>query len=199
MRYRLATIHSAWRTRPSRWPRLARKGHSRRGQTLAEFAIVLPVLIAMLGGVIQFGFIFWAQNTLTQVVRDTGRWASTQQYTGTAGQDNCTGNEQGVVDEANAIAKNSSLLGYQSGSPWTLISTTSSSEGVAVEWQDKTTPSTSGDTCSPPDNAQVWIVTIKINHAVPVFLPGLQYLPGIGSNGQIMLSSTAQFRMEPAP
>ena len=32
----------------------------------------------ILGGIIQFGIIFWGQNTLTQVARDTGRWASTQ-------------------------------------------------------------------------------------------------------------------------
>ena len=45
-----------------------------RGQSLAEFALVFPILMIILGGIIQFGIIFWAQNTLTQVARDTGRW-----------------------------------------------------------------------------------------------------------------------------
>ena len=49
-----------------------------RGQSLAEFALVAPLAIALLAGIIQFGTVFWAQNTLTQIVRDTGRWAATQ-------------------------------------------------------------------------------------------------------------------------
>ncbi|HEY8773487.1 MAG TPA: TadE family protein, partial [Gaiellaceae bacterium] len=49
-----------------------------RGQSLVEFAIVLPVLMLIIGAIIQFGIIFWGQNTLTQIARDTGRWASTQ-------------------------------------------------------------------------------------------------------------------------
>ena len=57
------------------------QGRSRdgaRGQALVEFAIILPVFVLFLAGVIQFGILFWAQNTLTQIARDTGRWASTQ-------------------------------------------------------------------------------------------------------------------------
>ena len=59
-------------------PAMFRWCHRPRGQSLVEFAIVFPVFIALVGGVIQFGMVFWAQNTLTQVVRDTGRWAATQ-------------------------------------------------------------------------------------------------------------------------
>ena len=168
------------------------------GQTLAEFALVLPVLVAILGGIIQFGLLFWAQNTLTQVVRDTGRWTATQQWGGSVtGHDNCTPNSGSVVTEANTIAGASSLLGY-TPSMW---SGPSQSDGVTVTWSDATTPKQPTiDACPPPDNSQVWFVTITINHAVPTFFPGMQYLPVIGaSNGQIVLSSTATFRMEPAP
>ena len=49
-----------------------------RGQALVEFAIVIPVFMLILAGMIQFGIILWGQNTLNQVVRDTGRWAATQ-------------------------------------------------------------------------------------------------------------------------
>src|SRR6185437_3612632 len=52
---------------------------SGRGQSLAEFAIVFPVMFLIVAAIIQFGLIFWAQNTLTQIARDTGRWAATQQ------------------------------------------------------------------------------------------------------------------------
>ena len=151
------------------------RGRPRSGQSVAEFALVLPVLVAILGGIIQFGVIFWAQNTLTQVVRDTGRWAATQK--------NCTAAGP-VITEANTIAGSSSLLGYTSGS-W-------NSSNVTVTW----TGPTSG-TCPPLNNSQVWFVTISINHSVPVFFPGMQYLPGFSGN-RVTLSSTATFRMEPS-
>jgi Flp pilus assembly protein TadG len=49
-----------------------------RGQSLVEFALVFPIFFLLLGGMIQFGMIFWGQNTLNQVVRDTGRYAATR-------------------------------------------------------------------------------------------------------------------------
>src|SRR5258706_7621556 len=74
----------------------------RRGQSLAEFAIVFPVFIAIVGGIIQFGLVFWAQNTLTQVVRDVGRWEATQQASP------CSSNTTALASAANTIAKNAS-------------------------------------------------------------------------------------------
>ena len=55
------------RHRPTGGPAL------RRGQGLVEFALVAPILLLMFFAVVQFGMILWAQNALTQVVRDTGR------------------------------------------------------------------------------------------------------------------------------
>ena len=171
------------------------------GQALPEFALVLPVLMALIGGIIQFGLIFWAQNTLTQVVRDTGRWAATQQTSP------CSAGAAALGTEANAIAATSSLLGYTTGQ-WgaptvegsdAQVESFSASEGIAVAWVNDS----GTESCPPQDNQTVWHVSIKIDHVVPIFLPGLQYLPGLGtcdSTGcHITLSSTAQFRMEPAP
>ena len=189
---------------PGRVLRRRSRGRPRSGQSVAEFALVLPVLVAILGGIIQFGVIFWAQNTLTQVVRDTGRWAATQKCSTT----NPPG--VGVLAEAKLVAGNASLIGY-TADQWTTATNfttatygtdgdtamdTFSGEGVAVAW---VADNPNGESCPPSDNQAVYHVTIKINHAVPVFFPGMQYLPGIGSNGKIMLSSTAQFRMEPVP
>src|SRR3954465_6786579 len=47
------------------------------GQALVEFALVIPAFMLILGGVIQFGILFWDQNTLNQIVRDAGRYAAT--------------------------------------------------------------------------------------------------------------------------
>ena len=78
----------------------------------------------------------------------------------------------------------------------TLFNTAAYSEGVAVAWVADSYATT--DTCPPLDNTSTYHVTIRINHTVPVFFPGMQYLPGFADN-KIVLSSTAQFRMEPAP
>ena len=59
--------------------------------------------------IVQFGLVFWAQNTLTQVVRDTGRWAATQQTRP------CDNGGTALVTKADEIARRSSLLGYTAG------------------------------------------------------------------------------------
>lgn len=59
-----------------------------RGQTMAEFAIVLPILAVLLFGVIQFGIVFNNYVTLTDAVRAGARAAAVSRQasdpTGTA-------------------------------------------------------------------------------------------------------------------
>ena len=154
------------RTATRRRPGVLRQGRPDGGQSLVEFALVLPVLMLIIGAIVQFGLLFWAQNTLNQVLRDAGRWAATQADCSDAAP---------VIATANAIAGQSSLLGYAAGS-WT-------SSNVTVTW--------SGTPCPPTSNRDVAWVTINISHTVPTFFP---VVPG---NGQI--SSSTQFRVEPAP
>jgi Flp pilus assembly protein TadG len=47
-----------------------------RGQTMAEFAIVLPILIVLLFGIVQFGILFNNYVTLTDAVRAGARAAA---------------------------------------------------------------------------------------------------------------------------
>jgi Flp pilus assembly protein TadG len=124
----------------------------RRGQGLAEFALIFPVMMLILGAIIQFGIIFWGQNTLTQVARDTGRWAATQPGCNTATVD--------VLTTARNIAASSSLIGA-TGS-W-------GPSNVTASWTG---------TCPPANNTQVGYVTITIHHQVPIFFP---WIPGDGN------------------
>ena len=150
------------------------RGLRARGQSLVEFALVAPVAIAVLAGIIQFGVVFWGQNTLTQVVRDTGRWAATQ--------DNCD-TPALVVTQARTIAQNSALFGYSNAN---FVPT--------VTWDSATCP---------VDNTTVNYVHVTATQRVPTFFPGMEYLPVLGTcdgtGCHITLSSTAQFRMEPRP
>ncbi len=60
--------------------RLHRK---RQGQTLAEFAITLPILLILMFGIIEFGRVFQAWVTLQNAARQAARYASTGQWDNT--------------------------------------------------------------------------------------------------------------------
>jgi len=126
-----------------------------RGQSVVEFALVFPIFFLLLAGIIQFGLIFWSQNTLTQIARDTGRWAATQQV-------DCTSTGP-VISKANQIAGASALLGYSGG--WT-------SSNVIVTWR------TDSGTCPPKTNQEESWVKIELHHRVPIFFP---LVPGDGN------------------
>jgi Flp pilus assembly protein TadG len=142
-----------------------------RGQALAEFALVFPIMFLVIAGIIQYGLIFWAQNTLTQIARDTGRWAATQQ--------SCDPGVETplIISTANSIAASSSLLGYSPSPGW-------NGSNVAVSWV------TESGSCPPTGNLEVSYIRITLNHNVPVFFP---WLPGVSGN----LTTQTQFRMEP--
>ena len=53
-----------------------------RGQTMTEFAIVLPILIVLLFGIVQFGILFNNYVTLTDAVRAGARAAAVSRQSG---------------------------------------------------------------------------------------------------------------------
>jgi Flp pilus assembly protein TadG len=139
-----------------------------RGQSLAEFALVVPIFFLLVGGIIQFGIIFWGQNTLNQIVRDSGRYAVTEP--------DCTSASQtDVLNKIDSVTSQSSFAGTITSK--TLVMPTTAA------------PDPVSDACPATTNAkQVWL-RITVQAQVPVFFP---LLPGNGN-----ISSTALFRMEP--
>lgn len=53
---------------------------SRKGQTLVEFAITLPVLLVLMFGIVEFGRIFQAWVSIQNAAREAARYASTNQF-----------------------------------------------------------------------------------------------------------------------
>ena len=131
----------------------AGRRHSQHGQGLAEFALVAPIFFFLIAGIIQFGLIFWSQQTLTQIARDAGRWAATQKLCDIKGA---------VTTQANTIADQSTLFGYTKDS-WV------ADTNVDPDW--------SGD-CPPADNTEEGWVTITLHHQIPIFFP---FVPGNGN------------------
>jgi Flp pilus assembly protein TadG len=50
--------------------------HDDRGSVAVEFALVLPILLLVVFGIIDFGRMLNAQITLTQAAREGARWAA---------------------------------------------------------------------------------------------------------------------------
>ena len=63
-----ALLRGAWRERGAR---------RERGQALTEFAILLPLIVVLFFGIIQFGFLFGGQIGLVNGAREAARYTST--------------------------------------------------------------------------------------------------------------------------
>lgn len=57
----------------------AHRGHRARGQSLTEFALILPVLLLVLMGVFDFGRALYAYNSISNAARMGGRTAIVNQ------------------------------------------------------------------------------------------------------------------------
>lgn len=55
----------------------------RRGAVAVEMAVVTPVLLAMLFGIIEFGWMFTAQHTMVNAAREGARYGALQGTTST--------------------------------------------------------------------------------------------------------------------
>jgi hypothetical protein len=168
--------------------------HRRSGQGLTEFALVIGLFVFFVGALIQLALVLWAVNTVTQVARDTARWAATQ----STAPCESTPNRTAVAGRADAIARQLNLFAYRSGT-WTTTSTVDATpeEGVGADWPIPASGTILfASDCPPSDNQTAWFVRIRIRHPVPIFLPGLQFvLPPCGSG--YCINSTAEVRMEP--
>jgi Flp pilus assembly protein TadG len=152
-------------------------GRRSRGQSLAEFALVFPVLMLIIGGTIQFGIIFWGQNTLNQVVRDAGRYAVTEP--------NCA-TQADVVLKIKSLTSSMGVATYQSS----VVTMPTMGEMIGGN-ADPVSSTAAGPNCPAKSNTDhVWL-RITVNARVPIFFP---FVPGSGD-----ISSTALFRMEPIP
>jgi Flp pilus assembly protein TadG len=60
--------------------RLHARRHDDRGAAAVEFALVLPILIVLVFGIIQYGIYFWARQSAVAAAREGARRASVGDY-----------------------------------------------------------------------------------------------------------------------
>jgi Flp pilus assembly protein TadG len=132
----------------------------------------------IIGGIIQFGVIFWGQNSLNQVVRDAGRYAVTEP--------NCAAS---VADVKAKIISIASSMGVAKITLPPGVTMPTNGEVVGGTADPVSSTSDPAVNCPAKTNADhVWL-RIAVNAQVPIFFPAV---PGNGN-----ISSTALFRMEP--
>ena len=167
---------------------------SRRGQTVVEFSLAIGLFLLVVGGIVQFGVILWSQNTINQIARDTARWAATQSTSP------CDPTMRGpVAATANSLAQKWTLMDHEAWGSASTVSTVGI-RGVGVDWttvpEDPGGIETFPEDCPPSDNRIAWVVAVRINHTVPILIPGLQFIAS-GCDPGFCISSTAELRMEP--
>lgn len=134
----------------------------------------------IIGGVIQFGVIFWGQNTINQVVRDAGRYAVSQPDCSTARRDDVTATLASLTSAMGVASLTSSSV---------VMPTNGETVGGSTDPISDQSGVATPNFCPATSNADhVW-VRITVNAQVPIFFP---FVPGNGA-----ISSTALFRMEP--
>ena len=157
---------------------------------MVEFGLVIGLFMLVVGGLVQFGIVFWSQNAITQIARDTARYAVT------LSDSPCDPTARPkIATAANEIARGASLIAYSDGT-WSSAPAISSMgvEGVGVDWQVPT--GYAGD-CPPSDNRIAVDIRVRINHVVPIFLPGLQLVAPPCAGGGFCLTTETELRMEP--
>jgi len=113
------------------------------GQNIVEFALLLPILLWILMGIIQFGFIFAIYITLNNAVREGARWGSIYVFDGSNSAATNDGlRNDGIVDRM--IQARGIMSMAARGSSTANFSTSSSGSLAAASCPEQTPVPTSG-------------------------------------------------------
>jgi Flp pilus assembly protein TadG len=148
---------------------LKRLGRSEAGAELIEFSLTLPLLLLVVLGIIEFGFLFREYEIVTNAAREGARMASLQTYSPTqaARQTNATARINQYLD---AAGLDHTLAGVTVGAP-------------------VSTPIAIPSTC-------VWSVPVTVTYPHPVpFISGIMGYFG-GTFGAITVRATSRMRTE---
>ena len=169
--------------------RFAAFRHDENGANAVEFALVAPIFIALLVGIIQIFMVFFVQQLLQQVVQQSARQVMT-------GQVQAAGMTQTqfatlVCSQVRIIFNcNNLMISVQSGNSWSAMSAASptltfNADGtVSNNW-----PYSPG---GPSDK-----VVLEVIYQWPVFMGPLGFTLANLPNGNRQITATAAFQNEP--
>ena len=85
---------------------IGRWHHDRRGSAAAEFALALPMMLALMFGGFEAGHFFWTEHKLVKAVRDGARFASRLPV-----DDLCNGATEAMSTDTEALIQNVTATG----------------------------------------------------------------------------------------
>ncbi len=140
----------------------------KRGSALVEFAFIVPLLFALVFGVIDFGRALYSYHFVSNAAREATRWASVRGWTCTD-LNNC----RASASDISAYVKSIAPLG---------IDTSSSRLSATTTW---VAPPNNLAICNTYNNNPGCAVQVQVNYQFKFVLP---FLPTSG----ITMSSTSQ-------
>jgi Flp pilus assembly protein TadG len=100
---------------PARRPHVRGSRDPQRGQGMVEFAIIVPVFLLLLMGMLEFGFVFTHNLSLEYATREGARVGSSLSDGGSAATSaTCTAIDQDIINAVTKVLKSpgSPILGY---------------------------------------------------------------------------------------
>ena len=160
---------------------------SRRGQALAELAVMVPFLVIAMMGLLDLGRAFYYQVSLTNAVREAARYGSLQAYLGLS--PSCVSGQPPTP--TCPVQSNSRIQAKVSTELNNLFSPTT----VRVT-PDEATRTTDWNNCnaSPSPDCENYQITVTATYNFAFITPIIGNL--IGNNGILTLTSSAEMRTE---
>lgn len=172
--------------RPRSWPQARIRPDRGRGQSLVEFALVVPLLLLLLLGIVQFGFIFNSYVTLTNAAREGAREGTIYAYDTTLSKAQNDAGRNNLI--LSSLKSSMNLLAtaapnFSSGASWT-----SSNGGLTYTNGDLTVTYTipSGVTDNDPRTAEQ--VTVNALYHQDLLIPLIGNLLPRDSGGRLQLT-----------
>lgn len=147
--------------------RAGTSGRRQRGQSLAEFAVVVPIFLVLVMGIVDFGMGLKSWISITNAAREAARWGAIHCSSGDYTNSDV---EQRAIDTATGLDAAA------------LTATVDTSAGVACDASQNST--------------QSLVVNVDYEYKMITPLAGMLSLLGGGSSSSINLSSSADMRIE---
>ena len=110
------------------------KSRSSSGQALVEFALILPILVITVLGVIDFGIVFYNKAMVTNASREGARAGIVFQSTVASGVETYVPHTQTEIDNVVKKYLTSKLITFGTGSINTLVDTAINVNGISPKW-----------------------------------------------------------------
>jgi Flp pilus assembly protein TadG len=167
----------------------ARRNSRQRGATLYEFAAILPILLFIMVGIIDFGRAMYAYHFVANAARQATRWASVRGVDCNAFPTACPAQASDILNYVQKLAPPGIFISSNSGCASGTVGCLTINQSTSFIWPGTTTTNGSNTSClgggSNPSNAAGCVVQVQVAYTWGSGIPLIPYT--------LVLSSTSQF------